>query len=158
MIILPSVLYGLHVVWGGSLNVDLLNSLEILHRRVARVIYNLPARDMRTGEVYRRSKLHTLTFYSYKLRLIKMLHSVFIGEANSAALSYLTNKPCKAYNFTKRHNITVPRFNSYTAQKLWARSIQPKFRPVRPVKEDHLKRWTSFFETFPAGPNRSIEF
>ena len=86
---------------------DLLNSLEILHRRVARVIYNLPARDMRTGEVYRRSKLHTLTFYSDKLRLIKMLHSVFIGEANSAALSYLTNKPCKAYNFTKstiKHN------------------------------------------------------
>ena len=22
----------------------------------------------------------------------------------------------------------------------------------------HLKRWTSFFETFPVGPNRSIEF
>ena len=42
--------------------------------------------------------------------------------------------------------------------KPWARSIQPKFRPVRPGKEDHLKRWTSFFETFPVGPNRSIEF
>ena len=41
---------------------------------------------------------------------------------------------------------------------LGARSIQPKFRPVRPGKEDHLKRWTSFFETFPVGPNRSIEF
>ena len=40
----------------------------------------------------------------------------------------------------------------------WARSIRPKFRPVRPKKEDHLKRWTRFFETFPVGPNRSIEF
>ena len=39
-----------------------------------------------------------------------------------------------------------------------ARSIRPKFRPVRPKKEDHLKRWTRFFETFPVGPNRSIEF
>ena len=39
-----------------------------------------------------------------------------------------------------------------------ARSIQPKFQPVRPRKEDHLKRWTRFFETFPVGPNRSIEF
>ena len=39
-----------------------------------------------------------------------------------------------------------------------ARSIQPTFRPVRPGKEDHLKRWTCFFETFPVGPNRSIEF
>ena len=44
------------------------------------------------------------------------------------------------------------------AKKQGARSIQPKFQPVRPGKEDHLKRWTSFFETFPVGPNRSIEF
>ena len=51
-------------------------------------------------------------------------------------------------------------FNKYRWRKaiFWARSIQPKFRPVRPEKEDHLKRWTSFFETFPVGPNRSIEF
>ena len=38
------------------------------------------------------------------------------------------------------------------------RSIQPKFRPVRPGKVDHLKGWTSFIETFPVGLNRSIEF
>ena len=44
------------------------------------------------------------------------------------------------------------------SSRLWARSIQPKFRPVRPGKEDHLKRWTRFFETFPVGTNRSIEF
>ena len=43
-------------------------------------------------------------------------------------------------------------------RKQRARSIQPKFRPVRPGKEDHPKRWTRFFETFPVGPNRSIEF
>ena len=41
---------------------------------------------------------------------------------------------------------------------LGARSIQQKFQPVRPGKEDHLKRWTRFLETFPVGPNRSIEF
>ena len=39
-----------------------------------------------------------------------------------------------------------------------ARSIQPKFRPVQPGKVVHLKRWNSFFETSPVGPNRSIEF
>ena len=32
------------------------------------------------------------------------------------------------------------------------------FGPVRPGKEVHLKRWSRFFETFPVGPNRSIEF
>ena len=50
---------------------------------VARIIYL---------EVYRHSNWNTLTLY-YKLPLIKLLHSVFIGEAPTA-LSYLTNKPC----------------------------------------------------------------
>ena len=40
----------------------------------------------------------------------------------------------------------------------WPRSIQPKIRPVGSGKVVHLKRWTSFFEAFPVGPNRSIEF
>ena len=44
------------------------------------------------------------------------------------------------------------------SKKPRARSIQPKFQPVRPGKVIHLKRWTRFFETFPVGPNRSIEF
>ena len=42
--------------------------------------------------------------------------------------------------------------------KLGARSIQPKFWPVRPGKVVHLKRWTTFFDTFLVGWNRSIEF
>ena len=103
-----SVLYGL-VVWGGCPNAELLHSLEVLHRRAARIIYNLP-QDMPTEEVYRHSNWNTLTLY-YKLRLIKLLHSVFIGEAPTA-LSYLTNKPCTAYNFRRSNNIIVPRFNS----------------------------------------------
>ncbi|XP_073247634.1 TNF receptor-associated factor 5-like isoform X3 [Porites lutea] len=54
---------------------------------------------MLTEEVYRHSNWNTLTPY-YKLRLIKLLHSVFIGKAPTA-LSYLTNKPCTAYNFRR---------------------------------------------------------
>ena len=30
--------------------------------------------------------------------------------------------------------------------------------PVHPRKVVHLERWTSFFETFPVGPNRSFQF
>ena len=66
---------------------------------------------MPTDEVYRHSNWNTLTFY-YKLRLIKLFHSVFIGEA-PAALSYLTNKPCTAYNFRRSNDIIVPRFNTH---------------------------------------------
>ena len=58
-------------------NADLLHSLEVFHRRAARIIYKLP-RDMPTDEVYRHSNWNTLTLH-YKLRLSKLLHSVFIG-------------------------------------------------------------------------------
>ena len=30
--------------------------------------------------------------------------------------------------------------------------------PVQPRKVAHLERWASFFEPFPVGPNRSIQF
>ena len=83
-IILTSVLYGL-VVWGGCLNANLILYLEVLHRRASRIICNLP-RDMPTDEVYRYSNWNTLTFCS-KLLLLKLLNSVFMGEA-PAAFSY----------------------------------------------------------------------
>ena len=63
-----------------------------------------------TTEVYRHSNWNTLTLY-YKLRLTKLLHNVFIGEVPTA-LSYLTIKPCTAYNLRRSNNIIVPRFNS----------------------------------------------
>ena len=50
-IILPSVTYGL-VVWGGCPDTGLLHCVETLHRRAARIIYNLPP-DMPTDEIYR---------------------------------------------------------------------------------------------------------
>ena len=56
--ILPSVTYGL-LVRGGCPNTDLLHSLKTLHRRAARIIYNL-SRDMPTDEVYRHSNWNTL--------------------------------------------------------------------------------------------------
>ena len=51
-------------------------------------------------------------------------------------------------------SLLVSKFLLESERRLRARSIQPKFRPVRPGKVAHLKRWTSFFETFPVGPNR----
>ena len=69
---------------------DLLQSLEILHRRTARIIYNLP-RDMPTDEVYRHSNWNTLTFY-YKLRLIK--HISFLGEVNLSVSRILVRRYC----------------------------------------------------------------
>ena len=47
------------VVWDGCHNADLLHSLEVLNRRAARTICNLP-RDMPTERVYRHSNWNTL--------------------------------------------------------------------------------------------------
>ena len=108
-VILPAVLYGL-VVWGGCVNAEQLNSLELLHCRAARVIYNLP-RDMPSTEVYHYTKWSTLN-YLYKLRIIKLFYRVVNGEA-PAALSHLAKKARISYSLRRNYNIVVPRFNSY---------------------------------------------
>ena len=106
-IILPSVLYGL-VVWAAAL----MQSFYILWKYFTAWQPELytTCPEICLPTVYRHSNWNTLTLY-YKLRLIKLLHSVFIGEAPTA-LSYLTNKPFTAYNFRRGNNIIVPRFNS----------------------------------------------
>ena len=63
-----------------------------------------------------------------------------------------------SYNSSAFHRIILQdRWRSFNIRKRKqrARSIQPKFWPGKVV---HLKRWTSFFEIFGVGPNRSIEF
>ena len=55
--------------------------------------------------------------------------------------------------------VTVPAMTVTCMDMGGAIHTTKKFRPVRPGKVVHLLRWTSFFcETFPDGPNRSIEF
>ena len=66
--------------------------------------------------------------------------------------------PLAVWSHRKQTWLCGAHFYCLGYQFLWARSIQPRFQPVRPGKEDHLKRWTRFSETFPVGPNRSIEF
>ena len=51
--------------------------------------------------------------------------------------------PCLKFGKTSNRDV-----KNLPQRKLWARSIQPKFRPVRPGKEDHLKRWTCFSKLF----------
>ena len=108
-VILPAVLYGL-VVWGGCVNAEQLNSLEVLHCRAARVIYNLP-HDMPSAEVYQYTKWSTLN-YLYKLRIIKLFYRVGNGEA-PAALSHLAKKARISDSLRRNNTIVVPRFNSY---------------------------------------------
>ena len=74
---LPSVTCGL-VLWGSCFKADLFDSLERLHCRAARVIFNLP-KDMRSSDVLIQADWHPLS-YCYKLVLLKLMHKAFHDE------------------------------------------------------------------------------
>lgn len=58
----PAVTYGISI-WGGTNREDDLDSVERLHCRAARVIYNF-AKDIQSAEVLTRAKWDSLrTFY-----------------------------------------------------------------------------------------------
>ena len=91
------------------------------------------------------------------------LHKLFCSFGDSwkgTCRSKNSSGVCAQARRTSSRNVPPknPDIRSLITIKPGARSIQPKFGPDRPGKEDHLKRWTRFFEAFPVGPNRSIEF
>ena len=73
-VILPSVTHGL-ILWGSCCNSDLFQSLERLHCRAARLIFNLP-KDMASADVLQRAKWPTLSIY-YKSAIFICLHKAF---------------------------------------------------------------------------------
>ena len=73
-IILPSVNYGL-VLWGSCCNTELIHSIERLHCRAARIIYNLP-KDMASTEVPERSAWTNINFH-YKFAVLKLVQNAY---------------------------------------------------------------------------------
>ena len=110
-VVLPAVLYGLMIVWVGCANAEQLNSLESLHHRAARMIFNLTY-DMPSADVYQYSNWSTLS-HMYKLRVINLFYKVFSDDALHA-LCYLVNKSSAAYDLRRSNRVTVARFNSYS--------------------------------------------
>ena len=66
-VILPSVKYGL-ILWGSCTNSDLLCSIEKLHCRAARIIFNLP-KDMPSFTVIQQHHWSTIEFF-YKIEVV----------------------------------------------------------------------------------------
>ena len=62
-VILPSINYGL-VLWGSRCNSELINSIDRLHCRVARITFNL-SKDMASSEVVK-----TMNWSTIRLRLL----------------------------------------------------------------------------------------
>ena len=68
-VILPSLKYGL-ILWGACCNSNLRDSIERLHCRASRIIFNLP-RDMPSEEVLAYDRWRTISFY-YKIDIFKI--------------------------------------------------------------------------------------
>ena len=108
-VILPSVTYGL-VLWGSCFNADLFDSLERLHCRAARIIFNLP-KDMRSLDVLRQADWHPLS-YSDKLVLLKLMHKAFHDKLSQVLSDNIVMKPPTGYSLRASDSLTVPRFSS----------------------------------------------
>ena len=116
-VILPSVTYGL-VLWGSCFNADLFDSLERLHYRAARIIFNLP-KDMRSLDVLRQADWHPLS-YSYKLVLLKLVPKAFHDKLPQVLSDNIVRKRPTGYSSRASDSLTVSRFSSvFPWQKLY---------------------------------------
>ena len=108
-VILPSVTYGL-VLWGSCFNADLFYSLERLHCRAARIIFNL-SKDTRSSDVLIQADWQPLSYY-YKLVLLKLMHKAFHDELPKVLSDNIVTKRPTVYSTRASDSLTVPRFNS----------------------------------------------
>ena len=106
--------YGL-VLWGSCSNADLFDSLERLHCRVARIIFNLP-KDMRSLDVLEQADWHLLS-YSHKLVLLNFMHKAFHNELPQVLSNNIVMKCTTGYSTSARLSYCAL-FQLYLWQKL----------------------------------------
>ena len=108
-VILPSVKYGL-VLWAACCNSNLRDSIERLHCRASRIIFNLP-RDMPSKEVLAYDRWPTIFLY-YKIDIFK----IFFKAHNDSLPELLSNniyiERCNGYSLRGGDCLSVPRFET----------------------------------------------
>jgi len=110
-VILPSVKYGL-VLWGACCDSDLFQSIEWLHLRASRIIFNLP-KDMASCDALGYNQWPTL-FLCYKLDIFMLFHKAHnINDGLSELLSKdIYTKHCSGYYSRGKDCLLIPRFNT----------------------------------------------
>ena len=140
-VILPSVKYGL-VLWGSCRNSDILDSIERLHCRAARIIFNLP-KDMSSNEVLNYDKWSTFSLY-YKLDILRLFYKANNDSLPEPLMKSLLENSSHGYSLRGKELSSIPRFNSrfikdslrYKGSVLWNIVL---------YHEQH-KRFSSFFD------------
>ena len=123
---MPSISYGL-IMWGGCSNSDIFNSLERLHCRAARIIFNF-AKDTPSAEILECAKWNSL-YYNYKLVMFKIMHKAFHARLPATLCDGILSKRTSRYCLRALDSLVVTRFNTrfmkqsitYRGSVLWNR-------------------------------------
>ena len=108
-VILPSVTCGL-ILWRFCCNCDLFQSLERLHCRAVRLIFNLP-KDMASADVLQRTQWPTLSIH-YKSAIFICFHKAFHDRLPVTLIDLISKKRATNYSTRKCASLIVPRFNT----------------------------------------------
>ena len=107
-VIIPEVTYGISV-WGGTNRQDNFNSLESLHSRAARVIFNF-AKDLLSAEALTRAKWDTLRTF-HKQSILKLTYKMYHKDLPCCMTAHIV-KLQPSYNLRNRLRLEFPPFKS----------------------------------------------
>ena len=108
-VILPSINYGL-VLWGSCCNSELLNSIDRLHCRAARIIFNL-SKDMASSEVMETMNWSTIKL-SYKLEIFKLMYNAYKNILPDILCGNIFSKRDNCYSLRGHEVAAIPRYRS----------------------------------------------
>ena len=108
-VILPSVRYGLFL-WGTCCNSNLRDSIERLHCRASRIIFNLP-RDMPSKEVLAFDRWPTISFY-FKIDIFKIFSKAHIESLPELLSNNTYIERRNGYSLWGGDCLSVPRFET----------------------------------------------
>ena len=123
-VILPAVKYGL-VLCGSCCNSDLFKSIERLHCRAARIIYNLP-KDTASEEVLRYIQWPTFSIY-YKLDVLRLFYRAHRESLPGIKYGNIGQNRVSSYFIRDQNRLPLPRYElrylndslSYRGESLW---------------------------------------
>ena len=113
-VILSSVTYALPI-WGCCTNKNEFNSLEPIHCRAARVIYNLP-RDMPSEDV-RKTANWDFLFDTYKVKIATLIYNIY-NRITPPCLEHIIQRKEHKYDLPHQHRVRAQRFETYVKNSI----------------------------------------
>ena len=107
-VILSSVTYALPI-WGCCTNKNEFNSLEPIHCRAARVIYNLPP-YMPSEDVRKTANWDSL-FDTYKVKIATLIYNIY-NRITPPCLEHIIQRKEHKYDLRHQHRVSAQRFET----------------------------------------------